>query len=90
MVSFFVPQRISQCRQVALLIIVKLPTLAGRQDTFDELPVFVITVSKGVARRQFYFGQRPVRVVIEGGYPACRIGFPDDLAMAPLAAGDPS
>ncbi|MBC8952286.1 hypothetical protein Xenpb_00976 [Xenorhabdus sp. PB62.4] len=79
---------VSQRGQVALLIIVKLPAFAGRQDTFDKLPVFVITVSKGIAGRQLHFGQCPIRVVIEGGDPTCGIGFPDDLAMAPLAAGD--
>ncbi|MBC8947389.1 hypothetical protein Xind_03953 [Xenorhabdus indica] len=66
----------------------KLPVLAGGQDTFNELSVFVIAVSKGFSGRQDHFSQRTIRVVIESRDPTCCIGFPDDLTVAPLAACD--
>ncbi|OTA14075.1 hypothetical protein Xbed_03742 [Xenorhabdus beddingii] len=88
LVFFGVPQRIGQRGQVALFIVMELPAIARRQHTFNQLPEFIITIIKRLAGRQFYFGQRTVRVVTEGGDRPCRVRFPDNLAMAPLAAGD--
>ncbi len=81
-------QWVGQRSQVALLIIVKLPTFAGRQYTFDKLSMLVITVSKGIAGWQFHFGQCTVRVVIKGSHLPQRVAFPHQQAVTPLTAGN--
>ncbi|PHM31351.1 hypothetical protein Xsze_02044 [Xenorhabdus szentirmaii DSM 16338] len=61
-------QRVGQCRQVALPIIMPLPAFTGRQVAFGQLTVFIIIIGKGVPRRQHHFGQCPVCIVVKGGH----------------------
>ncbi|PHM31349.1 hypothetical protein Xsze_02042 [Xenorhabdus szentirmaii DSM 16338] len=90
LVGFCVSEGVDERRQVTLFVILKLPAFPRRQATFDELPVFIIIIGERFACRQFHFGQHTVRVVIEAGHLTRGVAFPNDLAVTPLATGNPA